>query len=503
MKKITSNELREMYLKFYEDHGHKRIDGASIIPKDDPTVLFTTAGMQPLVPYLLGKKHPMGNRLTDVQRCIRTVDIEEVGDAGHLTCFEMLGCWSLGDYWKDDIIQMTYEFFTSEKYLGIPKERLYATVFAGDEEIEKDEESYRAWLNCGLDENHIVPLPRKNNFWQLGSGVGPCGPDSEIYYDTGAEPCSDKCYPGCDCNKYLELGNNVFLQYNRDRQGKYEKLEQRNIDQGIGLERNLMILNGVDSAYETDLFESLKEKLEKISGMKYELNKESFRVIMEHLRTATFILGDNVKISPSNKDQGYILRRLIRRTVRHLKKLGVQGNVLQEMSKSIIDEYGKWYPELKENESFILESLDKEEKVFNKTIMQGIKEFDKITQNENLTIISGETAFKLFATYGFPLEFTMEMAKEKGISVDEEGFRECYEEHQQISRNGAKQKFKGGLVDASTETVRLHTAVHLLNATLRHMFGDSILQKGSNITPERLRFDFSFDRKLTDKEKNQ
>lgn len=501
MKKISSQEFRNMYLNFYQKYNHKIISEASLIPQNDATVLFTTAGMQPLIPYFLGENHPQGKRLTNVQRCIRTVDIEEVGDASHLTCFAMLGCWSLGDYWKNEAIKMSFEFLTSQEYLNIPKEKLFVTVFAGDKEVSEDIEAYDSWIEVGIDPSHIFKLPRKNNFWMLGTGVGPCGPDSEMFYDTGKEPCSKECNPACDCGKYMEIGNNVFMQYNRNQVGEYQKLDKKCIDQGMGFERNLMVLNGLSSVYDIDLFDLIKEKIYQLSNTKYESNQKSYRIIMDHLRTAVFILADNSHVVPSNTDQGYVLRRLLRRTIRHLKKLGIEKQVLLTLGQAVIEQYQDWYPELSNNEKFILDNLAKEEELFSKTISQGIKEFNKMVNNNNNTkLISGPDAFHLFDTFGFPIEFTIEMAQEIGKNVDVEEYRKCYLNHQEKSRNSAEQKFKGGLIDSSEINIKYHTATHILHTVLRNMFGESVEQRGSNITPERLRFDFSFERKISQEE---
>ncbi|MFA5696101.1 MAG: alanine--tRNA ligase [Bacilli bacterium] len=500
MKKINSQEFRNMYLNFYKKYNHKIISEASLIPENDATVLFTTAGMQPLTPYFLGEEHPQGKRLANVQRCIRTVDIEEVGDTSHLTCFAMLGCWSLGDYWKKEAIKMSYEFLTSKDYLNIPQEKLFVTVFAGDQEIPEDKEAYDAWIEVGIEPNHIYKLPRKNNFWMLGTGVGPCGPDSEMFYDTGKEPCSENCSPACDCGKYMEIGNNVFMQYNHTQTGEYEKLTKKCIDQGMGFERNLMVLNNLNSVYDIDLFDLIKEKIYQISNVKYESNKKSYRIIMDHLRTAVFILGDNSHIVPSNTDQGYVLRRLLRRTIRHLKKLGIDHKVLAVLGEVIINQYQDWYCELLNNRTFILNNLEKEEDLFSKTLTQGTKEFNKMVERTSNQIISGEDAFRLFDTFGFPIEFTIEMAQEIEKKVDIEGYQRCYRHHQEKSRNSADQKFKGGLVDSSEINIKYHTATHILHSVLRNMFGESVEQRGSNITPERLRFDFSFERKITPEE---
>lgn len=503
MRKMTSNELRNLYLEFWNKKGHTTINPAPLIPIEDNTVLFTTAGMQQLVSFFKEKEHKDGNMLTDVQRCVRTVDIEEVGDLCHLTCFEMLGAWSLGAYWKNESIKMTFEFLTSPEYLGIPIERLYFSVFEGDNEIPKDMETFKAWCDVGVDPSHIQFLPRSENFWELGTGVGPCGTDTEIFFDTGKEPCGEKCGVACDCKKYIEIGNNVLIQFYKDENGNITNLPKKSIDQGLGFERILMLMNKVDSAYDTDLFENLKIKISELSGKNYEDNKESFRIIMDHLRSATFILGNNLDIKPSNKEQGYVLRRLIRRAIRHLKKIGVEGNVVTDIAKVVIDDYKNFYPELLTNADSIINKLNKEEIAFSKTLQQGMKEYKKIVNGINNDLISGEIAFKLFDTYGFPLELTVEIASEDGLNVDVDGFNECYKIHQEKSRAGSEQKFKGGLSSEGEMETKYHTATHLLNAALKLVLGENTHQRGSNITNERMRFDFNCDHKMTEEEKKR
>ncbi|NLA32975.1 MAG: alanine--tRNA ligase [Mollicutes bacterium] len=501
MKKLTSRELRNLYFDFFKKHNHALISSASLIPDNDPTVLFTMAGMHPLVPYLLGEEHSEGKRLVNAQKCIRTGDIDDVGDASHLTFFEMLGNWSLGDYFKEEAIKMSYEFLTSPDYLNIPKEKLYFTVFGGEDNIPKDEESYNIWLSLGVSPDHLFYLGKKENFWILGSGVGPCGPDTEMFYDTGKDKCSDDCNPACSCGKYLEIWNDVFMQYNSDGMGNYTPLPKPNVDTGMGLERTVQVLNGLESVYDTDLFTNLKEKLESVSNKKYEDNLESFRIILDHLRAATFILGDDLGLTPANIGQGYVLRRLIRRTIRHLKKLEVAEHVLPELATVIIDDYKDIYKELERNKEFILNELDKEETKFNKTLKSGERLFYKSIRNLDNNKLSGRDAFKLFDTFGFPLEMTIELAKENNIEVDVEGYHEAFCEHQEKSKTLDAGAFKGGLADDSYETTKYHTLAHILLASLKEMFGDSTVQKGSNITPERLRFDFNLDHKMTDEEK--
>ena len=497
---MNAKELRKKYIDFFKRHNHVEISTSSLIPENDPSVLFTTAGMHPLVPYLLGEKHPEGTRLTDVQKCLRTGDIDEVGDTSHLTFFEMLGNWSLGDYFKKESITMSYEFLTKE--LGIPAEKISVTCFEGDDKIPKDVETAQIWNELGIDKDRIYFYGRGENWWGPAGQTGPCGPDTEIFYDTGKEPCSPECGPSCNCGKYLEIWNNVFMAYNKDKDGNYTELEQKNVDTGLGLERVLSIMNGNTSVYDTELFEGIIGKIEEISGKNYDENTaRDFRIIADHLRAATFVLGDDKAVTPSNVDQGYVLRRLIRRTSRELRKLGVETSKMKDISEVIIDQYQDVYPELGRNREFILSELEKEEQTFNKTLDRGLKAAEKIFDLiGDDPVLSGGLAFKLYDTFGFPIELTQELAAERGKSVDIEGFNNKYREHQEKSRQGAAQKFKGGLADQSEETTKLHTTTHLLNAALRKVLGDTVYQKGSNINPERLRFDFSFDRKLTQEE---
>ena len=501
MKKLTSREVRNFYLDFFKSHDHAIIPSASIVPENDPTVLFTTAGMHPLVPYLLGEKHPAGNRLCDVQKCIRTSDIDDVGDASHLTFFEMLGNWSLGNYFKDEAIKMSYEFLTSPDYLNIPKEKLYFTCFAGDETAPRDEESYNIWRSLGVSEDHLFYLSKEHNFWILGSGIGPCGPDTEMFYDTGKPKCSEKCDPSCDCGKYLEIWNDVFMEYYRDEEGNLTKLKQQNVDTGMGLERIITVLNGYESVYDTDIFQNLKEKLEQLSNKKYEDNKKSFRIIMDHVRTSTFILGDDHGITPSNIGAGYVLRRLIRRAIRHLRKLDLMENSLMDLARVVINDYKDIYTELEKNKDFIITELEKEGIKFGKTIKDGEKLFYKVIKHLDGDTISGEDAFKLFDTFGFPLEMTQELARENDLKVDIKGFEEKFKEHQEKSRTIDAGSFKGGLADSSYESTKYHTLAHLMLAALQQMYGKNIVQKGCNITSERIRFDFNLDHKMTDDEK--
>lgn len=503
MKKLSSSELRATYLNFFKNNGHTVIGSASLIPENDPTVLFTTAGMHPLVPYLSGEKHPCGKRLTDVQKCVRTGDIDEVGDASHCTFFEMLGNWSLGDYFREESINWSWTFLTKE--LGIPKEKLAVSVFAGDEDCERDTESAKIWENCGLSPEKIFFLPKKNNWWGPAGETGPCGPDTEIFIDTGKPACGENCSPACDCGKYLEIWNNVFMQFCKNADGTFSPLSQKNVDTGMGLERTICVLNGCKSVYETDLFEGAIKKITELSGKEYgadESMTKAMRVVADHVRTATFILGDQNGVVPSNVAQGYILRRLIRRAVRFARVLNLPDNALEEVSKVYIEQYKDIYTEIGDNANKILSELNKECDKFRKTIEQGLKEFDKVIGYlpPEVKRISGKTAFKLYDTYGFPIEMTAELACERGLEVDMKSYEKAFEEHQNKSRAGAEQTFKGGLADNQEATARLHTATHLMNAGLRKLVNPDIRQKGSNITAERLRFDFNLDRPVTPEE---
>ena len=498
---MDSITLRKLYLDFFKDRGHAVIQGASLIPENDPTVLFTTAGMHPLVPYLSGEKHPQGTRLTDVQKCVRTGDIDEVGDATHCTFFEMLGNWSLGDYFKKEAISWSYEFLTS--VLKIDKNRLAVSVFAGDETAPRDEEAAAIWQNCGIPADRIFFLPKKNNWWGPAGQTGPCGTDTEMFIDTGKPKCSEECSPACDCGKYIEIWNDVFMQYNKQADGSFAPLKQKNVDTGMGLERTLCILNGYKSVYETDLFQKAIAKLEELSGKKYGESEEvtkAMRIIADHIRTSTMLLGDQKGVTPSNVDQGYVLRRLIRRAVRFGRVIDLKEGALSEIAKVYIEQYKDIYPEIGENAEKIVAELEKEVARFSSVLQQGLKEFEKVISYLPVKRLSGKTAFKLYDTYGFPIEMTVELAKEIGYEVDVEGYRKAFEEHQQKSHAGAEQRFKGGLQDNTVEVTRLHTATHLMNAALRTLVDENIRQKGSNITAERLRFDFNLDRPLTEEE---
>ena len=504
MRNLSSRELRQLYLDFFRSKGHAVIPSASLIPENDPTVLFTTAGMHPLVPYLMGQKHPAGTRLTDVQKCVRTGDIDEVGDTSHCTFFEMLGNWSLGDYFKKESIAWSWEFLTDEKWLGIPKEKLSFTCFEGDADAPRDTVSHDRWVEMGADPTHIVYLPKKNNWWGPAGLTGPCGPDTEIFYDTGRPACGPDCKAGCDCGKYLEIWNNVFMEYNKVGEGKFEPLAQKNVDTGMGLDRTIATLQGVESVFDTDAFAGIIELIGKLSHHSYkesDATVKAFRIIADHIRCATFILGDQRGVTPSNVDQGYILRRLIRRSIRYAMQLNIPRYGIVEIASAVIDQYGDVYPELEENREKVLSELKREENRFADTLKKGIKEFNKTAANAQDGKIDGISAFHLYDTYGFPIELTMELAQEKGITVDVDGFHAAFAEHQKKSQAGATQRFKSGLADHQEATTALHSATHLLHKALRVVLNDdTISQKGSNITAERLRFDFSFPRKLTPEE---
>ena len=562
MKNITSAELREMFQSFMESKGHHRIQSASVIPENDPTVLFTTAGMHPLVPYLMGTPHPAGTRLTDVQKCIRTGDIDDVGDPSHLTFFEMLGNWSLGDYFKEQAIAQSWEFLTSPEYLGLDKDKLAFTVFEGNEDCPRDTESHDIWRSMGVAEDHIFYLPKEHNWWGPAGITGPCGPDTEMFIIKDQPPCGPNCSPACSCGRYLEIWNDVFMQYNKQADGTFVPLAKKNVDTGMGLERTIGVLTGKKTVYETDAFTGIIARIAELSGKNYEDDAETtkaFRIIADHMRTATFILGDERGIGPSNTDQGYILRRLIRRAVRYGMSIGMPEGFTCEIAKVIIAQYSAAYPELDRNQAFVLEQLSQEESRFAKTLKTGEKEFEKVYNNiaatrallesilaaedkvacanENaasrklrpspdmmpiieaakagdesalvaavnarlstLNVLDGRNAFKLYDTYGFPIEMTIEYAAEKGLTVDREDFDKRFNEHQEKSRTASAGTFKGGLQDHSEETTKLHSATHLLQAALRKVLGDEVYQKGSNITAERLRFDFAFGRKVTKEE---
>lgn len=503
MKKITANSLRQMWFDFFKSKNHTIISSASLIPENDPTVLFTTAGMHPLVPFLLGAPHPSGKRLADVQKCVRTGDIEEVGDDSHCTFFEMLGNWSLGDYFKNEMIPYSYEFLTSKNYLGIDPKRLAVSVFEGDSDCPRDEDSAKLWQDCGISKDRIFYLPKKHNWWGPAGQTGPCGPDTEMFINFG-KPCSKDCSPACDCGNYLEIWNDVFMQYNKTAEGTFEPLAQKNVDTGMGLERTVCILQGKSSVYDTDIFMPILAKIEEMTGKKYlatDDTKRAMRIIADHVRTSVFMVGDEKGITPSNMDQGYILRRLLRRAIRFLKSLEAKEGSLVTIAQVVIDIYKDVYTELKDNAKTIIDELAKEEARFEKTITNGLKELDKLCGYLVGDTISGKAAFKLYDTYGFPLEMTEELAKEKGLKVNVEDFKKQFAEHQKKSQAGAEQKFKGGLADNTEATSHLHTATHLMHKALKQVLkSDDVNQKGSNITAERLRFDFTFSRPMTKEE---
>lgn len=517
MKEYTSEGLRKMYLGFFERRGHKVIPSASLIPENDPTVLFTTAGMHPLVPYLLGEKHPAGNRLTDVQKCVRTGDIEDVGDERHCTFFEMLGNWSLGDYFKAEMIPWSYEFLTGSEGLGIPSDKLAVTVFGGDETLPRDDEAAAIWEKAGIKKENIYFMPRENNWWGPAGLTGPCGTDTEMFVIRKPK-CSPTCNPDCNCGAFLEIWNDVFMRFNKQADGSFTELEQKNVDTGMGLERALCVLNGKSSVYETDIFEGAIQKISELTGLTYGENEEitrAFRVVLDHTRTATFMIGDEKGIVPSNTDQGYILRRIIRRAVRFGRKLNLPEGSLADVSATFVEKYKDVYPELKANAEKIADELNKEEAKFSRTLQQGLKEFEKClngierknaymaSQNPDYKpekTIGGKQAFHLYDTYGFPVEITTEMAKERGFDVDVAGYNAAFEEHQNKSKAGSEQKFACGLADHKETTTRLHTATHLLHAALKKVLSETVNQKGSNITEERLRFDFNFERPMTPEE---
>lgn len=524
--KLTANDIRRRFIEYFvRECGHAEIPSASLIPENDPTVLFTTAGMHPLVPYLLGEKHPKGCRLVDAQKCVRTDDVEEVGDDTHLTFFEMLGNWSLGDYFKREAIGWSFDLLTNG--FGIEPSRLRVTCFEGDADAPIDDEAASIWEDLGFvraenasdqDRQLIYFYEKKKNWWGPAGQTGPCGPDTEMFFDRNPElnahehapgstpetqakyPLKDgsgKCHPNCECGRYVEIWNDVFMQYFKKADGTFEELAQKNVDTGMGLERMTAIMQGVDSHYETELFAPVIEYLTSIADSP---NQSSLRIIADHLRAATFILGDPRSVTPSNTDQGYVLRRLIRRAIRHAHKMGITTHITAEAASRYVSIYGEAYPELAAKKDFILEELTREEEQFAKTLQSGEKEFFKILENmktHGQSVISGRLAFKLYDTFGFPLEMTTELAAENGLTVDVEGFEAAFAKHQELSRAGAEQKFAGGLADHSEQTTRLHTAHHLLLRALQMVLGDHVKQRGSNITAERLRIDFNNEDKMT------
>ena len=491
--------VRDEFIKYFVKNGHKQIPSAPIVPENDPTVLFNTAGMQPLVPYLMGEKHPYGNRLCDYQKCVRLTDLDEIGDKTHHTFFEMLGNWSLGDYFKKEAIGYSFEFLT--KVLNIPLERLAVTVFAGDDKIPLDEATASYWKSHGISEDRIAYLGRDNNFWIAGDS-GPCGGDTEIFYFRSNDEIPKKFDPNDE--RWVEIWNNVFMEFYQDKDGNITELKQKNVDTGMGLERIVAVLEGTDDNYKTSIWSDVIHKLEDISNLSYEGNEKAMRIIADHIRTSVFISADPASIKPSNTDQGYILRRLIRRYIRQARKLGIDINsdFDLELALIIMDKYEKYYSELKDNRDAVLEVLSLEKKKFARTLEKGLREFEKLVGNDT-KIIGKDVAFKLYDTYGFPIELTLEEAKDRGMIVDVDGFYDKFREHQEKSRTASKGKFKGGLSGDGEIETKYHTATHLLNAALKKVIGPSVHQLGSNITPERLRFDFPCDHKMTDDEKKK
>ncbi len=504
---MDTTQLRQQYQRFFEGRGHCAIPSAPLLPENDPTVLFTTAGMQPLVPYLLGESHPMGQRLVNVQRCIRTNDIEEVGDPSHLTFFEMLGNWSLGDYFKRESLAWSYEFLT--RVLGIAPGRLAVTVFAGDADAPRDDTSAGIWRALGLPPERIFFLPKADNWWGPVGNAGPCGPDSEIFFDTG-RPDHPGCRPGCACGKWFEIWNNVFMEYNkldgRQAEKRYEKLSRPNVDTGMGVERTVAVLNGYDDIFYVDTLFPLVQRLEALTGRGYVENPLPFRLIVDHLRASAMAIADGAR--PSNVEAGYVVRRMLRRAVVYGGELGAPGGFLAPLAETVLDLFAPVYPGLEAHKAQVVEEIEREESKFQRTLQRGLQQYHKAAERAvqaGAGSISGEDAFDLFQTYGFPLPLTQEMARERGLVVDQPGFERLYAEHKELSRQGSGRfgeagRFKGGLADHSEQTTRYHTATHLLHAALRQVLGEGVGQKGSNITPERLRFDFSFPRKLSPEE---
>ena len=489
-----------MYLKYFKERGHSVIASASLFPVDDPTVLFTSAGMQPLVPYLLGQPHPEGKRLTNVQKCIRTTDIEGVGDTTHLTFFEMLGNWSLGDYWKKEAITWSYELLTSKKYLGFDAEKLSVTIFAGDDDSPRDDEAAEAWRGVGIPDERIYFLSKEDNWWIVGN-TGPCGPCTEMFIEVDEIPkCGPNCRPGCDCGHFVEVWNDVFLQFDRKEDGTYQPLDMNSIDTGMGVERTLAMIQGVPTVFDTEIFIPLINHIKELAN-KQEFTEDDerlIRIIVDHVRSAVMIMADDRKIGPSNVEQGYIIRRLLRKAIHSADRLGIGKGFMNSLADIVIDMFKDIYKEVQRNREFVMESLTAEEAKFRKTLRKAVRRFEKIYDEKG--IITGEDAFLLFTSFGLPLEMTRELAEEKGIEIDVNEFKKQFEEHQEKSRTATQGKFKGGLADHSEKIVKLHTATHLLQEALRRVLGDEVTQNGSNITEERLRFDFTFSRKLTTEE---
>ncbi|PVX25600.1 MAG: alanine--tRNA ligase [Candidatus Bathyarchaeum sp.] len=494
---MDSKKLKTLFLDFFTENQHNLIPNSPLIPEYDPTVLFTPAGMHPLIPYFLGQPHPLGTKLANVQRCFRTGDIECVGDSSHLTFFEMLGNWSLGDYFKKEAISLSYDFLTNKRWLNLDKKRLSVTVFAGDSDAPKDIESGEAWSSMGVPDDRIIFLSKEDNWWGPVGNTGPCGPCTEMFYDTGKPLCSPSCRPGCSCGKYFELWNDVFMEYNKAPFGGYELLKQKNVDTGMGVEHTAAMLEGKNHVFEIAAVRPIAKKVEEIASISAptSVQERSIRIITDHVRASTFFLGDERGVKPSNADRGYVLRRLIRRAIRFGRLIGIERDFLIDLADIVISLNESDYPLLKEKQASIFEELSKEEVKFKRTLEKGLRKFQRIASNSPK--IDGKSAFLLFQSFGFPIELTKELAAENGIEVDEAEFKNEYGRHQKVSAVSAKKLFKGGLSDASNETKKLHTATHLLNEALRVVLKKKdIVQRGSNITPERLRFDFNFDRSL-------
>ncbi len=500
---ISSIELKKRYLSFFQKKGHKLIPSASLIPENDPTVLFTTAGMHPLIPYLLGEPHPLGKRLCSVQKCLRSDDIDEVGDSWHLSFWEMLGNWSFGDYFKEEAISMSFEFLTKE--LGIPVERFSVTCFAGDNDAPRDEETARIWAKLGVAKNRIHFLPKKDNWWGPAGQSGPCGPDTEMFYHAKdiQEKSTDEFLKLSSNGPFCEIWNDVLMQYDKTADGRYEELRQKNVDTGMGVERTVAVLSGADNVYECDTLAPILDKVISLSMKGTTRANRNARIITDHMRAAVMIMGDENGVVPSNIDQGYVVRRFIRRSIRHARLIGIKGKFCNEIAKIVIAVMGDQYPEIRKNSQRIFEELENEEEKFSLALENGTRHLERklqLLEESHQKTLDAKSAFDLFQSFGFPIEITVEMCKEKGFSVDENGFNSLMKKHQDISRKGAEQKFKGGLADHSEETTKLHTATHLLNEALRQVVDPSIHQMGSNITKERLRFDFNYDKKLTDEQ---